>query len=71
MKVIITDAISPKTEILFESKIDKFVVNSNGITDFVLNDKIVLSLDWSPGRQYVDYVMYGKQLAYVDIVWNE
>lgn len=71
MKVIIEDAISPKTEILFESKIDKFVVNSNGTTDFVLNDKIVLSLEWSPGTQYADYVMYGKQISYVSVDWNE
>ena len=70
MKVIIYDETAPKKEILFESKIDKFVVNSHGTTDFVLNDKIVLSLEWSPGRQYVDYVMYGKQLAYVSVVWN-
>ena len=68
MKVIIHKERSRDDEVLFSSEIDRYVVNKNGITDFILGEDIVISIKWVPRKQRF---WFGDILAWVTVEWDD
>lgn len=64
MNVTIYREFTSKTRVMFESEIDRYVVNDTGFTDLIHDGTVILSVEWFPT---MEHLMFRGELAWLSI----